>query len=234
MSTDGGSAIEVAATGAAAVRLSLRGTTESSDPSDAPFLVEAAEARRAIRTWTRYEPTPVVALPELARRLGVRAVSCKDESGRFGLGSFKALGGAYAVLRVLQDTIERHTGERPTDEELRRGHPLAADVTTTTASAGNHGRSVAWGSEQLGCGCVVVLPADAVPARAAAIESHGARVERFDGGYDGAVAHVQERATEEGWVVVSDTAYPGYEKTPQRIMEGYTLIADELVETLER
>jgi len=193
----------------------------------------AAEARRTIRSWAAYEPTPLVGLPGLAASLGVRTVLCKDESGRFGLGSFKSLGGAFAVLRAVQDEVERRTGRRPRAEELRNDPRVAAQITTVTASAGNHGRSVAWGSEQFGCRCVVVLPADATSARAAAIESHGARVERFDGGYDAAVGWAQQEADRNGWLVVSDTAYDGYEETPRRIMEGYTLLAEEMLDALD-
>lgn len=194
---------------------------------------KAEEARRVLRAWPGYRPTPLVELPGLAERLGVASVVAKDESGRFGIGSFKALGGAFAVMRTLQDEIERRTGERPSPEALAAGHPEAAGITTATASAGNHGRSVAWGSQRFGCRCVVVLPAEAQEARARAIESHGARVVRFDGPYDEAVAHVEREAARNGWLVVSDTAYEGYEEVPRRVMEGYTILAEEWLDACE-
>ncbi|WP_419165966.1 diaminopropionate ammonia-lyase [Candidatus Palauibacter sp.] len=215
------------------LRLSLRspqlrrGATEGIlDPA------AAAAARDVIRGWHGYEATPLVTLPGLAALLGVEAVWVKDESSRFGLGSFKSLGGAFAVLRALQDEIERRSGARPTAAELRAGHPHAAEITVTTASAGNHGRSVAWGSTEFGCRCVVFLPEDAIPARARAIESHGAEVVRVPGAYDGAVAHTDRAAARNGWIVVSDTAYEGYEETPRRVMAGYTLLAAEMLEAL--
>ena len=218
------------------LRISLRATDESAVAAVAVGALTAdgaAEARRTIQSWEAYEPTPLVALPVLARALGVGAVSCKDESARFGTGSFKSVGGAFAVLRALQDEIERETGRRPSADELRSDHRIAAKITTITASAGNHGRSVAWGSEQFGCDCVVVLPTDAIAARATAIESHGARVERFDGAYDEAVGRARREAERNGWLVVSDTAYEGYEETPRRIMEGYTLLAEEMLDVVE-
>ena len=194
----------------------------------------AAAARAEMRRWPAYDPTPLVSLPELAGRLGVSSVTVKDETGRFGIGSFKALGGAYAVLCLLQDEAERKTGRRPTARELLdRSVPGISDITTVTASAGNHGRSVAWGSELFGCECVVVLPAGTLPARAAAIESHGARVDWFAGDYDDAVAHTDRVARERGWFVVSDTAYAGYEEIPRRVYEGYTLLADEVLAAVE-
>lgn len=193
----------------------------------------AAAARREMRDWPGYEPTPLQSLPGLARRLGVSEVRCKDESGRFGIGSFKALGGAYGVLAALQNELERRRGERPTGGDLLAHHgEEVRSITTITASAGNHGRSVAWGSALFGCRCVVVLPEGAVPARAAAIESHGAIVDWYPGEYDAAVLYADRMAEERGWLVVSDTAYGEYETIPRRISEGYTMLAAEVLETL--
>jgi len=170
-----------------------------------------------MRSWAGYAPTPLVELPGLAEGLGVSRVWCKDESERFGIGSFKALGGAYAVLRVLQAEIEG-------------GVSGVADITTVTASAGNHGRAVAWGSERFGCRCVVVLPEGTDTARAEAIVSHGAEVRWFAGDYDEAVTHVERLADDHRWLVVSDTAWDGYEEVPRWVSEGYTLLADEMLD----
>ncbi len=207
-------------------RLRRRATEGVLDPT------EAAAARDVIRGWHGYDATPLVTLPGLAALLGVEAVWVKDESSRFDLGSFKSLGGAFAVLRALQDQIERRSGVRPSAAELRAGHPLAPKITVTTASAGNHGRSVAWGSAEFGCPCVVFLPEDAIQARALAIESHGAEVVRVAGPYDAVVGHTDRKAARNGWIVVSDTAYEGYEETPRRVMAGYTLLAAEMLEQL--
>jgi diaminopropionate ammonia-lyase len=186
-----------------------------------------------MKAWDGYSPSPFHRLSGLASRIGVADVWCKDESARFGIGSFKALGGAYAVLRTIQDELERRTGRRPDDRELAdRSHPAVRELTTVTASAGNHGRSVAWGSARFGCRCVVYLPEDAAPPRAAAIESHGAEVVRYPGVYDDAVDHARVQAAANGWLVVSDTAYDGYEEIPRRVYEGYTLLADELLADL--
>ena len=224
--------------GGSTLRLSLRQdspTTMESEAVDTATVIDsvaAEDARSVIRTWEGYAPTPLVSLTKLATQLGVGSVWCKDESGRFGLGSFKSLGGAFGVFRALQDEIEGRTKQRPSPEELWSGHPEASLITTTTASAGNHGRSVAWGSAQFSCSCVVVLPEDAHPARARAIESHGARVVRFEGSYDEAVGYTEQEAERNGWLIVSDTAYDGYEETPMRVMEGYTVLADEMLQSL--
>lgn len=219
------------------LRLSLRSRPRSGWGGPQAAVLDprrSAAAREEMRGWPAYAPTPLVRLPLLADRLGVADVLTKDETGRFGIGSFKATGGAHAVLRVLQSEIERTTGHAPTTLDfLDHRVSEATAIATVTASAGNHGRSVAWGSELFGCRCVVVLPEGADRARAEAIESHGAAVEWYRGDYDGAVAHVERIARERGWFVVSDTAYDGYEEIPRRVYEGYTLLADEVLQALE-
>ncbi len=220
------------------LRLSLnpRSSRRAYGPSERDVLdPDAARTARAeIRGWPEYAPTPLHALPGLAGLLGVRSVRYKDESTRFGLGAFKALGGAYAVLTAAQDELERRTGARPSAQALLEGRvPEASEITTTTASAGNHGRAVAWGSQRIGCRCVVYLPADVTPARAGAIRSHGARVVVADGDYDQAVSQAQSDADEAGWLVISDTSYEGYTEIPRRVMEGYTVLAEETLEALD-
>ncbi len=171
-----------------------------------------ARAFREISSWQGYAATPLLSLAGLAGRLGVASLWYKDEGPRFGLGSFKALGGAYGVLRAL----EGRTGQ----------------ATVTCASAGNHGRGVAWGAARFGCLAVIFLPRGTHAARVRAIRELGARVEEVAGSYDDAVERAAARAGEEGWVVVSDTAYPGYEVIPRHIMQGYTVMVREALEQL--
>lgn len=166
-------------------------------------------AREEVSEWPGYEPTPLRELGGLARRAGIGALWYKDESGRFGLGSFKALGGPLGV----REAVGSATGE---------------PVTVTCASEGNHGRAVAWGAELFGCRCVVFLPEEVGEARSRAIAGHGARVARVEGGYDRAVREAARAARERGWSVVSDTGYAGYTEIPRRIMQGYTVLVQEV------
>ncbi len=170
------------------------------------------DARAEITSWTGYEPTPLRNQWSLAEELGLGSVWVKDESGRFGLGSFKALGGAYGVRRVM-----RAMGD------------AAGPLTVTCASDGNHGRAVAWGAMRFGCDAVIYLPAHVTEARAEAIRSFGARVVRVDGEYDDAVARADRDAHENGWTVISDTSYPGYMDIPREVMVGYTVMVDEVL-----
>jgi diaminopropionate ammonia-lyase len=147
----------------------------------------------------------------------------KDESGRFGLGSFKALGGAYAVIRLLSDKL----GLSMADIRSGRGGDSARAITVTTATDGNHGRAVAWGARQAGCGCRVYLHAGVSEARARAIADLGAEVVRTDGRYDDSVRTCTREAAENGWFVVSDTSWDGYIDIPRQVMAGYTTLAAE-------
>jgi len=109
-------------------------------------LAALAQAKREIICWPGYEPTPLRALAKLATKAGIAEILYKDEGGRFGIGSFKALGGAYAVLRLLQRHILDRRNELPSSRDLAAGRyaDLTARVTVTSATDGNHGRSVAW------------------------------------------------------------------------------------------
>lgn len=181
-------------------------------------------ARREIASWPGYAPTPLVMLPALARRVGIAVLGYKDESGRFGLGSFKALGGAYAVLRQLQARLDEVSSAA-----VRAGTHRArtAAITVCCATDGNHGRSVAWGAQLFGCRCVIYIHETVSAGRADAIARYGAEVRRVPGNYDDAVRQAARDAEAEGWIVVSDTSYPGYTDIPRDVMQGYTVMADE-------
>lgn len=186
------------------------------------------QALRFHRRIPGYAPTPLVRLRELARFWGVSEVLVKDESSRFGLGAFKALGGSYAVARVLCRKLGVDIGDMDF-------HDLAGDaarrrigrMTFATATDGNHGRGLAWAAEQLGHSAVIFMPKGAAPARVASIRSHGATVEQTDLNYDDAVRLCRRKARENGWCVVQDTAWEGYADIPRWIMQGYTTLCME-------
>lgn len=176
-----------------------------------------------IRQWPGYSPTPMVALDRLAAVLGLGAVLYKDESGRFGLGSFKALGGAYAVLRLLSDRL----GASMADIRSGECREAASAITVTAATAGNHGRSVAWGAQQAGCRCRIYVHAGVSEHRAKAMEALGAEIVRVAGDYDHSVRVCAADSAANGWFVVSDTSYEGYKDVPRQVMAGYATIAEE-------
>lgn len=193
---------------------------------------EAAFAQ--ISAWPGYAETPLVDLAPLAAEAGVAAVRYKHEASRFGLGSFKALGGAYAVFRLLVAEVEKATGKTPTAAELSGGayKAVTSAVTVTCATDGNHGRSVAWGAGLFGCKAVIFIHKTVSEGRERAIAKYGARVVRFPGNYDDSVREAARQAEANGWHVVSDTSYPGYTDVPRNVMQGYAVMAEEALKEL--
>lgn len=199
--------------------------------------VALAQARAEIASWPGFRATPLHALEALASAMGVASVHYKDEGTRFGLGSFKALGGAYAVGRLLCREIGARAGRLPAMSELLTNpsfRPSCADITVTCATDGNHGRSVAWGAAMFGCRCVIYIHATVSEGRRRAIEQYGAAVVRTQGNYDDAVRQADRDAHDQGWFVISDTSYPGYLDVPRDVMQGYQVMVDEAATALTR
>ena len=195
-----------------------------------------AVAQSTISAWPGYAPTPLVSLNTLAAKAKVAEIFYKDEGPRFGLGSFKALGGAYAVSQLLRREITRLKSiNLPTISKLFDGShsDVISEVTVCCATDGNHGRSVAWGAQTFGCKCVILIHSTVSEGRKQAIEAYGATVIRTKGNYDDSVREAQEAATREGWFVVSDTSYPGYTEIPKDVMQGYELMAAEACEQMQ-
>ncbi|MER8905765.1 diaminopropionate ammonia-lyase [Mesorhizobium sp. M0615] len=201
------------------------------DPVDAETLGNAGAdtVERFLAHRDNHLATPLHALPTLAGELGLGAVHIKDEGFRLGLGSFKALGGAYAVFRLVLEEASRSLG-RPVDvADLNRFdvRAVAAGMTVACATDGNHGRSVAQGAQLVGAKAAIFVHAGVSEARIAAIARYGAEMIRVDGNYDDSVRQAAEVSAEQGWTVVSDTSWPGYERIPGLVMQGYSTIVRE-------
>ena len=190
------------------------------------------DVRALISQCPAYEPTPLHSLPGLARSLEIGSLYYKDESFRFGLNAFKALGGTYAVGMVLLDYVQKQKEPEADFKTLAEGgyKDLVSSVTVTCASAGNHGRAVAAGAKHFGCRAVIFLPDDAAAEREQMIRDTGADTIRHSGDYDDTLVVAENTAREKGWVVISDTAWPGYEQIPQTVMIGYTVMIAEAIE----
>lgn len=192
------------------------------------------EVRRFLEPCPDYKPTPLASLPALAAEMGVGSVHIKDEGQRLGLLSFKALGGAYAVARLVHGMAETALNEPVSpwalqDEAVRK---IASGLTVACATDGNHGRSVAAGARLFGCRCVIFLHEGVSQAREDAIAHFGAEIVRTAGTYDMSVAEAARVAGREGWTVVSDTSWEGYHEIPWRVMQGYTVMIDEALDQL--
>ncbi|MCZ4279607.1 diaminopropionate ammonia-lyase [Kiloniella laminariae] len=210
-------------------------------PADYPAALQSVlgvddctAAKKIITGWQGYSPSPLTSLSDLATALDIDQILYKDEAQRFGLGSFKALGGAYAVLCLLQQQIRKLTGKSIGDHELASGNcrELTAGITVITATDGNHGRSVAWGAKKFGCPCKIYMHAGVSKGRAAAVEELGAEVVWVEGNYDASVRAAANDASKSGWFVVSDTSYDGYMDLPRNVMAGYSVMTSEIIDDL--
>jgi len=199
-------------------------------------LSEAAmqSALKEVSSWPEYTPTPLHRLSKLEQHLGCDSIHYKDESQRFGLQSFKALGGAYAVLKLVAGQYQQQKNKSVALQDIRQGQikDFAATITVATATDGNHGRSVAWGAKNAGCPCRIYIHAEVSVGREQAMQALGAEVIRIDGDYDESVKQCASDSERNGWYMVSDTSYDGYTSIPADVMAGYTVMASEIIEQL--
>lgn len=205
-------------------------------PTDAATLGPegAAAIGRHLAHRPEHRPTPLQSLPGLAGQLGIGALHAKDEGQRLGLGSFKALGGAYAVTRLVLEAAGERLGRElgEADLGLPEVRAMAAGMTFACATDGNHGRSVAQGAQLVGARSVVFVHGGVSAARADAIARFGAEIVRVAGTYDESVVEAARVSAERGWTVVSDTSWDGYERIPGLVMQGYTAIVHEALSEL--
>jgi diaminopropionate ammonia-lyase len=174
-----------------------------------------------------FAPTPLKKLDDLAAQLGAGEIWAKDERNRWGMGSFKSLGGAYAVVSLVAEALS------VSPAEIFAGRaPKASAMTVATATAGNHGRAVAFGAHLAGARAVIFVYGDVPEPQIAAITALGAQVVTVAGDYEAACRAAEDACEKQGWILVSDVASDGYTDIPQRIMRGYCVLAAEAMEQL--
>ena len=165
------------------------------------------EAYKTISKWDNYSQTPLITLNKLSKKLKIKNIYYKDESKRFLLKSFKALGGAYAVEKVTK-------GKK--------------NVIISTATAGNHGRSVSWGTKKLGLKCKIFISEYVSEFRASVMRSFGAEVIRVQGNYDNSLKECIKQSKENNWQIVQDVAWDDYKLVPKLTMAGYSVMMKEI------
>jgi len=170
------------------------------------------EAYLTISKWDSYNPTPLLILNKLSKELNLNKIFYKDESKRFDLKSFKALGGAYAV------------------EKVTKGNK---DIIVSTATAGNHGRSVAWGAKRLGLKCKIFISEYVSDARGKSMERLGADVVKVKGNYENSLLECIKQSTENNWQIVQDVAWKNYILIPTLTMAGYSVMMKEIVDQIK-
>ena len=209
-------------------------TVTASEAVDEFFPREVFEQTRNFhRQIPGYQISPLRNLSNLASMVGVGGIWVKDESQRLSLNSFKVLGGSFAIYSFIKSLLGLEGkalsfGELISDET--RGK--LGDLTFATATDGNHGRGVAWAADKLNCRAVIYVHKDTSQARIDAIAGYGADVRVVDGTYDDAVRQASAEAEKNGWQVISDTSWEGYQDIPKWVMQGYTTMLSEAQEQL--
>ncbi len=192
-----------------------------------------ADVEAEVTNLPGYQPTPLITLNGLATASGVRALWCKHEGYRFEVGSFKPTGPVYAMLSVLKSEIQKATGvETVTTQELidRKYESVTQEIVVSAATSGNHGRALAWGARMFGCRCAIYMNDGVSAGREKAIVGYGAEVVRVPGNYDRAVQRSFADAERLGYFVVSDDKSAAYPHIAGAIMQGYAMVADEIVQ----
>ena len=169
------------------------------------------EAYKIISDWENYAPTPLLLLDKLSTELKLKRIFYKDESKRFHLKSFKALGGSYAVEKIAKGNKE---------------------IVISTATAGNHGRSVAWGSKKLGLKCKIFISEYVSETRAEAMRGFGADVIRVKGNYEDSLNECIKQSNQNNWQIVQDVAWKNYMLVPKLTMAGYSVMMKEISEQI--
>ncbi|MBE6877956.1 MAG: diaminopropionate ammonia-lyase [Ruminococcaceae bacterium] len=193
----------------------------------------AEEVNRFHKTFDGYVPTPLADLGHTAKTFGIDGIFVKDESFRFGLNAFKALGGSYCLGRYMAEMLGKDIAELSYCDLISSEIKSAVgEITFVTATDGNHGRGIAWTAAKLGQKAVVYMPKGSAAERQENIRKLGAVCEITDVNYDDTVRFAKQQADENGWVLVQDTAWEGYEQIPAHIMQGYLTMAVEAAEQL--
>jgi diaminopropionate ammonia-lyase len=182
--------------------------------SDMPFpSVDAAAVVGMLARCPRAGVTPLSQSPGLADISGVGQLWVKDERQRMGLGSFKALGAAYVIA------CDAAAG-------------AARGATYVTASAGNHGLSVAAGAAAFGARSIIYLAETVPEAFADRLRSEGAEVVRAGADYEASMSAAMQGAKDIGAVLLSDSSWAGYSARPHRLMEGYLALMAEVFDQI--
>jgi diaminopropionate ammonia-lyase len=213
--------------------LNKRARDYSTEKTSTDFVSKdiAKKVRSIYSGMHEYSRTPLVSLDKLSEKVGVGNIWVKDESYRFGLNSFKSLGGIYAIYRTLEEMAGRKISiSEIFSKDFKKD---IGEMTFSAATDGNHGLGVAWAAMKLGQKAVIYLPKGTATQRIEAIKKTGAKAVVIDGNYDDAVEKMARDGASEGWQVISDTAWEGYQNIPKWIMQGYTVLFDEAMEEIK-
>ena len=164
-------------------------------------------AYNTVSRWKGYSKTPLIRLNRLSKALDINNIFYKDESKRFHLKSFKALGGAFAVQKISKNK---------------------KNIVISSATAGNHGRSVAWGAQRMGLKCKIFVSQFVSKTRENEIKNLGAEVKRIKGNYEKSLNECLKQSKIYKWKIVQDVSNKNYKYIPMLTMAGYSIMIKEI------
>ena len=191
------------------------------------------EAINYHKSFKEYSETKLYCLKNYSKKIGVKNVFVKDESSRFGLNAFKVLGASFAIGKYIGKMINKDISEISSNY-LKSGKwkDKLGNITLVSTTDGNHGRGVAWTAKQLNFPCRIYMPKGSTENRLRNITDLWAYGEITEYNYDDTVRMVNDLAKENGWTIVQDTAWEGYEDIPKWIMKGYSTLAKEVIKQI--
>ena len=214
----------------------VRNTIPKTDCSKSMSLLDIEtieKIQKFHKSFPQYDVTPLVSLKELADELGVGGIYVKDESYRFGLNSFKALGCTFALAGYIAQRLGIPVWELDYDT-LPKAAAKLGEFTFFAATDGNHGRAVAWAARELGQKAIIFMNKGCPEVRLEHIKREGAQASISDLNYDDTIRYVTELAAKTpNSVIVQDTAWEGYEDIPGWIMQGYAVMVLEACRQLK-
>ena len=214
------------------IKIAKNKNFDAAADTSAYSFANVADVRSFHESLESYAVTPLFNLKNFAAEKNLRAVFVKDESTRFGLKAFKGLGSIYAIFKAVKKNLAL---ENISLRDLLKNHgEKISKLTFATTTDGNHGKGVSWAAKIFGCKSYVFMPKGTVEIRAQAIRDAGtAEVTITDLSYDDCVKFSAALAEKNGWTLIQDTSWRGYEEIPAWIMRGYSTLAYESISQMK-
>ena len=184
-----------------------------------PTSTNVDAVKKLLDLCPKAEKTPLIKSEVLSKKMGVKNIWFKDERERMGLGSFKALGATYVIASHAAEKVSPNSS-------LDEWKSSLSDRTYISASAGNHGLSLAAGARLFGANAVIYLSKNVPSTFAERIKDYGADVVIYGNDYEESLEGAKQAADSNKWFLLSDVTWDGYDHG-LKVMEGYLAMAAE-------
>jgi len=196
------------------------------------FFPQPAKVSSLLQACFPYEATSLI---EIKDENG-NSIFVKNETARMGLGCFKGLGGIYAVAALIGEQWKQSGRDELVFQNYLKPEvrAFAKSLTFICASAGNHGLAVAKGAYLFGAKAKIYLSTQVPMDFENRLIASGASVVRKGETYEESCEAAKEDADKLRAILVADSSWTGYTFVPSLVMEGYTVLAEELRQAFEK